>query len=289
MENSLSFKLLNSVDISDGRSLRRIALYEGDLTAIPSEHRADILVVSAFPNDYIPTPSSLIGALERCGLSVGRLASAKAYDLRSTCAFWISQPIAGRAAKMNIAQVACFEPGIRGEPPAIVGDLFRGLFPFIDDRKNQTVVMPILAAGDQGWPKEVMLKSILDAAAHWLARGLAIQELKLVERRQDQAIVLSNTFEEFKKGLSIQKLSPQTQTSYEIFLSFSSNDAEAAQRSKTELAKKLDGGKIFDFRLMIDKGKSWQEDIDRAISSSKVIVAISSFILLLIRRNVARS
>jgi hypothetical protein len=91
----MTFKLLDSIDISDGQITRRIALYEGDLTAIPKEHRADILVISAFPEDYHPSRSSLIGALERNGLSVNQLATTKAHDLRTACAFWIFNPIVG--------------------------------------------------------------------------------------------------------------------------------------------------------------------------------------------------
>jgi len=48
----MTFKLLHSIDISDGSTIRGIGLYEGGLTAMPEEHRADILIVSAFPNDY---------------------------------------------------------------------------------------------------------------------------------------------------------------------------------------------------------------------------------------------
>lgn len=272
----MSFRLLNSIDISDGPVTRRITLYEGELTAIPAEHRADILIVSAFPNDYIPTSSSLIGALQRKGLSVAQLAAAKAYDLRTTSAFWLSHPIGGAAAAMNIGQIACFEPQVRGAPPALVGDLFRGLFPFLDEKTHQVVAMPLLATGDQGWPPEVMLRSILDAAAHWLSRGLAITELMIVERRADRAAVLTSAMEDFKSGLSAAKLVPTTSVAYDVFLSFSSHDIDAADCVKVDLQKRGDARRIFDFRLEIDKGASWQYEIDRAISSSKAVVAILS-------------
>jgi hypothetical protein len=106
----MAFRLLDKIDVCDGPTIRRIGLYEGDLAAIPPEHHVDILVVSAFPNDYLPTPTSLIGALSERGLSVGNLAADKLHDLRETSAFWISQPIVGPAARLNIRQVACFEP-----------------------------------------------------------------------------------------------------------------------------------------------------------------------------------
>jgi hypothetical protein len=61
----MSFTLLDHIDIPDGSLVRRVALYEGDLTAIPKEHSADTLVISAFPNDYSPTPASVIGALDK--------------------------------------------------------------------------------------------------------------------------------------------------------------------------------------------------------------------------------
>jgi hypothetical protein len=47
----------------------RIELYWGDLSYLPQEQAVDLLVVSAFPNDYIPTPSSLIGAASKRYLS----------------------------------------------------------------------------------------------------------------------------------------------------------------------------------------------------------------------------
>ena len=170
--SAMSFALHEHIDIPDGSLVRRIALYEGDLTAIPKEHSPDILVISAFPNDYGPSDRSLIGDLNKAGLSIRQLAAHKAHDLRDTAAFWLSNPIKGDSAQLNIKRIACFEPMVLGSPPTVVADLFRGLFPFLDDRKSQIVAMPIMASGDQGYPKEIMLRSILRAASHWFARGL---------------------------------------------------------------------------------------------------------------------
>ena len=272
----MSFKLLEKIDISDGASTRRIGLYEGDLSAIPPEHWTDILVVSAFPDDYSPTPTSLIGALHRSGLSVEGMAKNKLYDLRDTCAFWISAPLTGAAAKANIGQIACFESQVLGSPPTVVGDLFRGLFPFLDDRKNQVVTMPLLAAGDQCWPAEAMLYSILDAASHWLSRGLGISELKIVAHRPHRRKTLLETMAEFRARLYVSPVKPPRCLTYDVFLSFSSADARAADAAKAALQHRPNIQSVFDFRLEMDKGRSWQEEIDRAMSSCKAVVALLS-------------
>jgi len=272
----MTFALIDSIDILDGSTARRIALYEGDLTAIPKEHRADILVVSAFPNNYVPTSTSLIGSLYRSGLSVGDLAKVKAHDLRATCGFWLSNPIDGAATALNVGRIACFEPLTLGSPPSIVGDLFRGLFPFLDDRKDQVVALPVLAAGDQASPSGEMLSSILDAASRWLARGLAVRELMIVERTPERVAVLARTMADFKRKLDLSNIKPSQSTKYDVFLSFSRNDAKAADFAKAELEKREDTKKVFDFRIAIEKGKSWQEELDKAISSSRCIVSIMS-------------
>jgi hypothetical protein len=272
----MTFALIDSVDILDGSTTRRIALYEGDLTEIPKEHRADILVVSAFPNDYAPTSTSLIGSLYKRGLSVDDLAEVKAHDLRATCGFWLSKPIEGAAAALNIGRIACFEPLMLGSPGSIVGDLFRGLFPFLDDRKDQVVAMPVLAAGDQESPSGEMLSSILDAASRWLARGLAISELMIVERAPDRVPALARTMADFKRKMAVSNINPSHSAKYDVFLSFSRNDAKAADFVRAELEKREDTKKVFDFRIAIEKGKSWQEELDRAIGSSRCIVSIMS-------------
>jgi hypothetical protein len=52
-----------------GKEGKRIELHQGDLTELSPDEAVDLLVISAFPNDYTPTNTSLVGALNRKGLS----------------------------------------------------------------------------------------------------------------------------------------------------------------------------------------------------------------------------
>ena len=78
---------IKSIMVSDGRTEREICLYHGDITDLGPDDPVDLLVVSAFPNNYSPTKLSLIGALFREGWSVDSLAKAKEIDLRTTSVF----------------------------------------------------------------------------------------------------------------------------------------------------------------------------------------------------------
>jgi hypothetical protein len=70
-------KLLDSISIR-GKEGKRVELYQGDLTSLRPNEGFDLLVISAFPNDYAPTVTSVIGALHAKGLSVASLAGSKA-------------------------------------------------------------------------------------------------------------------------------------------------------------------------------------------------------------------
>ena len=272
----MTLRLLNSIDISDGAITRHIALYDGDLTAIPPEHRADILVVSAFPDDYLPTRTSVIGALYRKGLSVGVLATSKAHDLRATSAFWISQPLSESEPVKNIGQIACFEPAVLGSPRNRRRRFVRGLFPFLDDRRNHVVAMPILASGNQRSSPRLCRAQSWTRRRTRLARGLAISELENSHTRGQTRGFVGGSFRGFQ--VEIVDRSPEAQPVHGIRCvpSFSTANAAAADCAKSALLARADAKRIFDFRLSIDKGKSWQEELDHAISSSRNIVTILS-------------
>ncbi|HEX8692276.1 MAG TPA: hypothetical protein VF746_07650 [Longimicrobium sp.] len=176
-------RLLATLESADPPEPKSIELYEGDLAAIPAGEEVDLLVVSAFPDSYAPTPRSLIGALYRKGLSVARLALEKELDLRDELSCWISRDLTREYPGFGFRRILCFEPLFRGRP-AEVGDVFQSMMALamLGDPPVRTIAMPLLASGEQRADPLIMLAAIIDAAVQWMDRGLPISTLKIVER-----------------------------------------------------------------------------------------------------------
>lgn len=102
--------------------------------------------------DYSPTPTSLIGALAiNLGIHVRTLSKDKEEDLRRQYFCWWSKPL---PEEHSFRRILCFEGGFgsRGNtPPKVVGAVFRCLVPILSgkDSKGGSVIMPLLASGDQ--------------------------------------------------------------------------------------------------------------------------------------------
>ena len=150
-------KLVDEIIVNHQGATRSVKLFISDLADLPANDAVDLLVVSAFPDDYIPTMTSLIGTLHQRGISVAQLAANKAVDLRHFSSCWLSQEI--RQAGVHFRRILCFEPMTRGRAPAVVGDIFRSLVPFTTDSPPiSQIAMPIVASGDQGESPSVMLE-----------------------------------------------------------------------------------------------------------------------------------
>jgi hypothetical protein len=110
-QTSLPIQLLDYIQVKTDKGFADIELYLGDLSAIPKEHKVDIVILSAFPNNYAPTPNTLIGSLDQKGLSVAKLANDKDMDLRKTLWCWFSKELSrDQVDKFNFSRILCFEP-----------------------------------------------------------------------------------------------------------------------------------------------------------------------------------
>ena len=272
-------RLLDTLHI-DGVPSKRIELLKGDLTSIPSEFQVDLLIVSAFPNDYSPTPSSLIGALYRRGLVVGKLAMSKDSDLINDFSCWLSHEIPQSKNEMRFKRVLCFEPLFRGSPPQVVGDIFRALTPILAEKPGmKSAAMPIVAAGDQGHSVSSILEPLLDAAFHWMSKGLPLTVLRIVAYSNDQATEAADAFARAKtkfQGASGESSAESYRMDYDVFFSYARENLVEMECIEQHLRRVNPSVRIFVDRKEIDIGSPWQpeifENLDRCF---KVVTLLS--------------
>ncbi len=200
-------KLLSQITIHREQSDAAIQLLHGDLTAIPPEHAADLLVVSAFPNDYVPFPKTLMAALYNKGINVGEMAKNKEIDLRSQLGCWLSKPVSKeQQEQFNFKQILCFEPGAKvHDDKTIVGNIFRCINAFAFEKQNNVIAMPVVASGNQKVALDKILPAIVEAAIFWLENGLPLKSIKLVLYSDDQVMEALPQFNSIKQDYETKK------------------------------------------------------------------------------------
>lgn len=276
---SLAFQQLDSLTINTAGGTRTIAIYQGDLTAIPPAEAVDVLVVSALPNSYRPSSKSLIGALNRRGVSVEALAADKAEDFRPTLACWLSKPIATAGPAVQFKRILCFEPKERGKPAEVIGDVFQCLTSMSSTTPIQSVAMPILAGRGQGATNLEIVIPLLEAAAEWLANGLPIKTIKIVASSALTAAELRGAFSVFKrqfKAPAAPIVPPVPTYKYDLFISYCWANKDDVDFLVDELKQQRPGIRIFLDRLELKPGAAWQHQIFQALDECAKIVTVYS-------------
>lgn len=286
-------KRLDSIQIDQSH----IELLQGDLTEIPADLSVDLLVISAFPNNYQPTRTSLIGALDRKGLSVEKLAQSKNEDLRDTFSCWLSQEFNSTHPGLGFHHILCFEPLGNGNPPELVGDIYRALVPILaDNPKIRSIAMPIVAAGNQRFPVATMLPPLLDASIHWLKSKLPLEVIRIVAYSEADAEEALQIFKHIKAALLPSKenqppadnkiraitnveskeTSIDEAMKFDIFISYAHENTKEMQELETELRHLVPEVRIFLDRHQIDIGSAWQPEIFESLDQCRKIVVLFS-------------
>jgi hypothetical protein len=244
---------------------KRLQLLKGDLTNIPDSHKVDILVLSAYPNDYIPTPTSLIGALFSAGLSVGALARDKEVDLRTQFHCWLSKEINFK----NVRRILCFEPTERRLPYSLIAGIYQSIMPFTITHSIKSVAMPLILTGDQGFSNQEVIKELISTSLFWLNNDTSLEVIKIVERSDAKIELLNKAFKS-QKPLYTQKANIEK---YDFFISYSRKNTGLVKAIQEKLATKF---KVFFDTDSIEVGSNWLGKINTSLENSeRFIVCIS--------------
>ncbi len=270
-------QLLDQLKVYHNAEQRYVELWQGDLTNMPPEEAVDVLVVSAFPNDYTPTPSSLIGALDQKGICLADLAKNKAADLRENFSCWMSEEIKSPNAGIQFKRILCFEPLARGNPSEVVGDIFQSLIPFVDsDSPITSIAMPLVASGDQNVPLADMLEPLFDAAVHWMELGWPVKCMKIVQHSELKAAELKGAFSILKKQYLRSAKGHAQEYQYDIFVSYSHDNRDAVLLLIEELQKRRPNLRVFIDRKNLNSGMAWQTELFEALDNCKKVITVYS-------------
>ncbi len=165
---------------------RTFELWEGDITDLPFP--VDVLVISAFPGDYLPTPGSVVGALKRSGVDVRELARSPAYDFRPTpLSCWVSSPLDAPhipdESCPRFRRLVCMEFRDRGV--ARISAVLFSVLALLEQLSTEgehirTVAVPALGAGDQGLDLREVVDRLAEASRDYLERARWLDRLVFV-------------------------------------------------------------------------------------------------------------
>ena len=171
---------------------RHLEIWLGDVTARTGPKATDLLVISAFPDDYIPVPGTVVERLLQLGINVEAEAASKDEDWRQAWNCWVSRPL----RHPHVGQLICFEHGFDTKPESVVGNVFRTVRELLtlgrpgtpDMKPVETLRMPLLSTGQQQASRREMLRAIITQAFLHLAAGLPVQRVQLFLRPGSQGL-----------------------------------------------------------------------------------------------------
>ena len=269
--------LLDSITIHHDTEERIIELWQGDLTEMPPEEAVDILVVSAFPNSYLPLQGTLIGALHQKGISVKALSNDKQVDLREYCSCWLSKEVKAEVRGIQFDHILCFEPANLGSPADVVGDIFRSLVPFIiGDMQVIQVAMPLVSSGNKGASVSEMVDALFTAATNWMENGLPLKRLKIVECSPMKAAEIKGAFEILKRHYQKAVAEKKRKTQYDLFISYSHKNADIANSIVEDLKALKPDMRIFIDHQELIPGIAWQDKLYRSLDDSRMVLTLYS-------------
>jgi hypothetical protein len=139
--------------------------------------------------------------------------------------------------------------------------------------------MPIVAAGDQGYSVSSILVPLLDAAHHWMKKGLPFTVLRIVAHSDSGAAEAADAFALAKAkylGESSELPSEPLGMDYDVFISYPHENAVEMESLDRNLRLVDPRVRIFLDRKDIDIGSPWQPEIFQSPDRCIKIVTLFS-------------
>jgi len=247
-----------------------ISFVHGDLTKILRDNPVDALLVSAFPDDYTETPSSLIGALSRAGVSVAELASSKADDLRSAFRCWVSHPLQPElATSLGFKRIICFETSHAESLSDGIMAIGQALSAVVTTHQIRSVAMPLIATGDQGNAITDVMPPLLETLTRHMRPGARLQHVMIAAYDESRIPEIRNEVAKFR---SRPIVSPPLQAGHDVFISYRHTDKEAANHLEKAILATRPETTIWIDREKLELGHRWNDEISAAIDSTRLFV-----------------
>ncbi len=237
----------------------------------------DLLIISASPRDYIPTPGSLIGALHRKGVVVAQLAMTRELDLSGTFSCWLSQEIDSADLGLQFRRILCVEPHHYESISELVRGFFQAVITALSSTSGiRTAAMPAVFSGGAGLPVSLMVEALIDGAVHWMALGLPLDCLKLVVYDEAKAVEAARIFSLRKPKYKETPFGPRTAITHDVFLSYAHANAKEADVIIENLRQEKAGIRLFVDRENLRTGGVWQHQLFMALDSCYKVVTLLS-------------
>lgn len=183
---------------------KMMGLAQGDLTALKTAESSNILVISCLPNDYAPTPGSMIAALKNAyGIEVSVLAKDPAADYRATKHCWISKELSNYHPSKPVPykQLICFESTGAAAPSNIPG-VFAAIKEYLPappiPNTGPSVHTAMLSTGSAGADKSAVLTALFNGCWDLMADGYNLTWCRIVVYQTSWEQQLTTLFEKLK-------------------------------------------------------------------------------------------
>ena len=260
-------------------TLRTLQICVGDITDTGSSGPVDLIAISCFPDDYLPTATSLVGQLRRNGVDVGHLAQHKARDERQRWQTWVSQPIGDES---SFGRLICFEYGRDRDPSVVVGNVFRAVSEFVLDSGQPEVGvlrLPLLGTGDQGADKSKMLEALVHQAYTHLRGSLPVKTVQIVVHDQQKAlhsllVEAGSRIEQVKNSWTKNRLAAAPE--YDYFVSYRRPDRPFVEGLVDALRARNSSLKVFIDQdpAALGHGFFWKPEIVRGIYNARRFLCV---------------